>query len=158
MPSLSVGSNGGQLLLFLKEWCDSLAMECCSGVCLVTDKDGWRVYGLFHQMKEKEHNNFEAKLADLGLWAAQCIAGNLSLECCSGMCLVTDRDGQRVYGLFHQMREKEHNNFEAKLAHLGLWAAQCIAGNLSTGKYNVQSCSNVYSNHHSALLLQFPLI
>ena len=105
MSSLSVGSNGGLSLLFLKEWCDSLAMECYSGVCLVTDKDG-----------------------------------------------------QRVYGLFHQMTEKEHNNFEAKLADLGLWAAQCIAGNLSTGKYNVQSCSNVYSNHHSALLLQFPLI
>ena len=78
MSSLSVGSNEDQSLQFLKEWCDSLALECCSGVCLVTDRAGQRVYGLFHQVREKEHDNFEANLADLGLWAAQCIAGNLS--------------------------------------------------------------------------------
>ena len=68
----------GQSLQFLKELRDSLALECCSGVCLVTDRDGQRVYGLFHQMRENKHDNFKGKLADLGLWAAQCIAGNLS--------------------------------------------------------------------------------
>ena len=75
---LKPGSNESQSLQFLKEWCDSLALECCSGVCLVTDRDGQRVYRLFHQMREHEHDNFEGKLADLGVWAAQCTTGNLS--------------------------------------------------------------------------------
>ena len=58
--SLSVESTEDESFQNFKEWCNSLALKY-SGDCV-----GKRVYGLYHQMKEGDHDDFERKLCDVG--------------------------------------------------------------------------------------------
>ena len=78
--SLSVGSTEDESLQNFKEWCDSIALRCCSSAdeCLVKDWDRNRKYGLFHHMKKGEHDDFESQLSDFRVWAAECEQANLS--------------------------------------------------------------------------------
>ena len=52
-------------------------------------------------------------------------------------CLVSDLNGNRQHGSFHQMREAEHNAFKAHLSHFVTWGVHCNVANLSAGKYYV---------------------
>ena len=76
--SLSVGNSEDESFQNFRDWCDSLAMMFSGDHCLLTDLGGNRMYGLFHQMREGEHDAFEAHLSRFVTWAAQCDAGNLS--------------------------------------------------------------------------------
>ena len=76
--TLSVGSTEVESLQNFKEWCDSLALKYSGDHCLVTDCGGNRIYGLYHQMKEGEHDNFEGKLSEFVTWAAHLLIINRS--------------------------------------------------------------------------------
>ena len=78
------GNNHGCILeINVKDWCNSLAKMFSGDHCLMTDLGGNRVYGLFHQMREGEHDAFEAHLSRFAMWAAQCDAGNITTGNCT---------------------------------------------------------------------------
>ena len=70
--SPSVGTTEAESLQNFKEWLDMFALMFCASLSLVKDLYGNRIYGLFDHMKKGGHDNFEAHLSGLRLWATQC--------------------------------------------------------------------------------------
>ena len=54
---------------------------------------------------------------------------------CRSVCLVKDLDGNRIYGLLHNMEKGGHDDFKFHLSNFRVWGAECEHANLSGRKY-----------------------
>ena len=71
-----------------------------------------------------------ASLANLRSWV-----DNLAVLFSGPGVLVRDINNFRQPGVFHQMKTHELQALESTLSSVNVWSAQCVANNISCGKY-----------------------
>ena len=56
----------------LCRWLDNIVLQCSHEECLLQAQDNNRVEGIYHNLKQEEHNMIESKLSQYISWSVQC--------------------------------------------------------------------------------------
>ena len=78
IPALQPGATPADSTANLKRWVDQVAVALCKENPLVMYCNNTRAHGLYHQMRQGEHQRFMAVFTNLHRWTGECIANNIS--------------------------------------------------------------------------------
>ena len=78
VPALQPGATPANSAANLKRWVDQVAVALCRADPFVMYCNNTRAHGLYHQMRQAEHQRFIAVFTNLHRWTGECIANNIS--------------------------------------------------------------------------------